>query len=431
MFQSGYKNALTAPHALELIQLALRNARESKEPSISLALCEYVDTVLGQMKKTVKRPSASTATRTIDQNQQVLQQAIAQAYLDHADLVADLDHADIAKESRRKAEKWGGPGSNKKNVLASATNNKKARVDIATVSDSIFPDDVPPPSLPWKFPEPDTPLTDTPQLVSCLGLLNQGSSALNETSLGPLAYKWLTETERDEEEKARLEALATNLIRAFKQDKMKDGKAIAEVLCLVPVLGEDDVRFLLRIFLNNFEAYHILDIGALRGLAQLLQSATPGHLHAQDLIEILRPISALLQETHAQSQDHIFELTFAVSSVLDAMAFTKVTGLDRAELHEPLLVFLRDLQGTENPHLKYYAAYAFQALLCVPAMPSYAVLASPQISWTPSNPSWILCSPDKNAFRSMPLTALTSPEMPLTILVVRRTVALFTKASKI
>lgn len=239
-------------------------------------------------------------------------------------------------------------------------------MDVATVPDSIFPVDSSPPTLPWTFPQPDGRVVDTPQLVSCLGLLKQGSEALPEDALEPIARKWFKETAENIDEKTRLETMATDLIRAFTRDEIKDKKAVAEVLCLVPVLGEDDFRFLLRLFLNNIDGSRILDIGALRGLAQLLQSASPGHLHAQDLIEILGPMSTRLQETHEQSPDHIFELTVTVLSVLDAMADTKVTGLKRVELHEPLLAFLSGLQGSSDPHLKYYASYAFQALLCVP-----------------------------------------------------------------
>lgn len=158
-----------------------------------------------------------------------------------------------------------------------------------------------------------------------------------------------------------------NLIRAFTRDEIKDKKAVAEVLCLAPVLREDDYRFLLRIFLCNIEGSRILDIGALRGLSRLLLSASsPSHLHTQDLVEILNLVSTRLQETHEQSPNHIFELTVTVSSVLDAMADTKVTGLKREALHGPLLAFLAGLRGSEDPHLRYYASYAFQALLCVP-----------------------------------------------------------------
>jgi len=62
----------------------------------------------------------------------------------------------------------------------------------------------------------------------------------------------------------------------------------------------------------------------------------------------------------------MYELTLAVSYVLDAMADTKVEGLDREKLHAPLSSYLDALKENNEPYLVYQAAYACQALLCVP-----------------------------------------------------------------
>ena len=56
----------------------------------------------------------------------------------------------------------------------------------------------------------------------------------------------------------------------------------------------------------------------------------------------------------------------AVSRVLDAMADTKVKGLDREKLHEPLTSYLSEIKDVSDPYLVYQAAYAYQALLYVP-----------------------------------------------------------------
>ncbi|KAK3807580.1 MAG: hypothetical protein J3Q66DRAFT_444697 [Benniella sp.] len=48
------------------------------------------------------------------------------------------------------------------------------------------------------------------------------------------------------------------------------------------------------------------------------------------------------------------------------MADTKVSGLDRETLHEPLSLYLDAMKGNSEPYLVYQAAYACQALLCVP-----------------------------------------------------------------
>ncbi|KAF9333168.1 hypothetical protein BGZ91_011376 [Linnemannia elongata] len=360
MFEFHTKHTLSAPQSLEIIQTLLKNGGETKDATVRLAFCNNVDTLLGHMKKLIKRTNASNN----DDGNQALREGIATAYLDHANLMAELGHPEQAQISRRRADKWGEPGT-KKTVVPPVKRATQV-MSVATVPDSIFPDNVSPLTSPWTFPDSDGRVADTRQLVSCLGLLKQLPNELSEGALEPVAWKWLKETALNLDEKPRLETLATDLIRAFTRDEIKDKKAVAEVLCLVPILEEDDTRFLLRLFQNNIEGSHILDISALRGLAQLLQSANPGYLHSQDLIEVLVSMSKRLQETHEQSQDHIFELTVAVSSVLDAMADTKVTGLDREGLHDPLLTFLGGLQGSDDPHLKYYASYAFQALLCVP-----------------------------------------------------------------
>ncbi|KAF9343126.1 hypothetical protein BGX26_006221, partial [Mortierella sp. AD094] len=360
MFELHSKHVLSVSQSLEFIQTLLKNGRETNEPGIRLVFCNNADTQLDHMKKHVKKTNSSG----IDDGHQALREGIAAAYLEHARLMADLGHSEQAQTSRKRAEKWGGPG-NKGAVVTSA---KKAApvVDVAALSNSIFPDNISPLISAWTFPEPDGRVADTPQLVSCLGLLSQNLEDLPEDALDASAWKWLQEAALNPDEKPRLEALATDVIRSFIRDEIKDKKAVSEVICLVPILGEEDTRALVRQFQNNIEGSSILDIGALRGLARLLQTATPGFLQAQDLIEVLLPMSKRLQETHEQSPDHILELTLAVSSVLDAMADIKVTGLDREGLHEPLLAFLGGLQKTDNPNLKYYAAYAFQALLCVP-----------------------------------------------------------------
>ena len=159
--------------------------------------------------------------------------------------------------------------------------------------------------------------------MSCRGLLRQGADKLPEGALDPVARKWLDQTSDNSDEKTRLDNMATDLIRAFTSDEIKDKKAITEVFCLVPVLDCDDFRHLLRLFLLNVNGSPILDIRALKGLTQLY--ASPGHLKLNDLIEVLGSVSNRLQGIHSQSEDQIFELTAAVCAVFDAMADTKAT----------------------------------------------------------------------------------------------------------
>jgi len=237
------------------------------------------------------------------------------------------------------------------------------RHNVTTFPAHIFVDDLPLPTIQFKLPEPDERLNNTRQLVCCLGLLQSRST---DDVLDPAVRKWLQIAEKDADEQERLHVLATEVIRAFKRDEIKDAKAVTEVVCLAPVLNKDLFHDLLREFYSGIDHSGLLNFHQLEGLAQLIQDADPGHLDADDLVKILELVSTRLRNTHKQSSHHMHQLTLAVSHVLDAMADTKVTGLDRKRLHEPLSSYLSDLKGSKDPYLVYQASYAYQALLCVP-----------------------------------------------------------------
>ncbi|KAG0205353.1 hypothetical protein BGX31_002987 [Mortierella sp. GBA43] len=245
----------------------------------------------------------------------------------------------------------------------SGTKVQQAR-GIATLPTFIFAENLSPPSNNLKLPEPGERLTNTLQLVCCLGLLQVSHSS--ERILDPTAHKWLRGIEKDTEEQKRLHALSIAVIRAFKRDEIKDAKAIAEVVCLAPVINKGSFRDLLREFYSGIENCSLLNFHLLEGLAQLMQGAGPGYLDSDDLVRILKLLSTRLMDTHQQSSRHMHQLTLAVSHVLDAMADTKVTDLDRKKLHEPLMLYLNILEASSDPYLVYQAAYAYQALLCVP-----------------------------------------------------------------
>jgi hypothetical protein len=215
-----------------------------------------------------------------------------------------------------------------------------------------------------KLPEPDERLANTPQLACCLALLKDSRPL--DSILEPAARKWLQVVENDEDEQDRLKILATDVIRTFKKEEIKDAKAVSEVVCLVPVLEKDAFRDLLMEFYNGIDHSGLLDFHQLEGLAQMIQGADPGYLHADDLVKILGLLTTRLQHTHKQSPQHMFQLILAASYVLDAMADTHVKGLDRETLHQPLMSYIGSLKGSTDPFMMYQVAYAYQALLCVP-----------------------------------------------------------------
>jgi len=235
-----------------------------------------------------------------------------------------------------------------------------------TIPTHIFAENIEPPTTNEqpKLPEPDQCLNDTQQLVCCLGLLKAAQSP--DVTLKPVAMEWLETVQKDAGEMERLNGMALDIIRAFKNEKIKDAKAVAEVVCLAPILKKDAFHDLLREFYSGIDHSGLLNIPQLEGLAQLIQNAELGHLSADDLVKIHRLLGTRLMATHHQSSEYMYQLTMAVSHVLDAMADTEVTGLDRETLHEPLSSYLSGLKKSSDPFLVYQAAYAYQALLCVP-----------------------------------------------------------------
>jgi len=188
----------------------------------------------------------------------------------------------------------------------------------------------------------------------------------SDAKLEPIALKWMETIEKDKDEQERLRGLAIDVIKTFKTEGIKDAKVVAEVVCLAPVLDKKTFHVVLEEFCLGIRDSVLLDFQQLEGLAQLIQGADHGHLDADDLIRILELLRTRLGSTHQESLQHVYRLTMAVSNVLDAMVDTKVTDLNRVKIQEPLSSYLSGLKKSDDPFLKYQAAYAHQALLYVP-----------------------------------------------------------------
>jgi len=228
----------------------------------------------------------------------------------------------------------------------------------------IFSRNTRPPTIQFNPPEPDSRLSDTRQLACCLGLLQ--AHIQPDDILDPAARTWVLNTKNEPDEKERLGTLVTDIIRAFKRDEIKDAKSVTEVVILAPVLEKDDFRYLVNEFYSGIDQSGLLDVHQLEGLAHLIQGAGSGDLDSDDLVKVLTLLSARLRDTHQQSTHHLYQLTVAVSHVLDAMADASVQGLNRETIHEPLSAYLDGLKKSTDTYLVYQAAYAYQALLCIP-----------------------------------------------------------------
>ncbi|KAF9971765.1 hypothetical protein BGZ65_010218, partial [Modicella reniformis] len=119
--------------------------------------------------------------------------------------------------------------------------------DIATLAPHIFAENKQPPVTGFRLPEPDERLQDTSQLAHCMYLLKLWSSSPDDIQ-EPTARDWICAIENDEDERERLRTLVTDVVMTFTRAELKDANAVAEVVCLVPVLEKDDFHHLLGQF---------------------------------------------------------------------------------------------------------------------------------------------------------------------------------------
>ncbi|KAG0003819.1 hypothetical protein BGZ79_011036 [Entomortierella chlamydospora] len=271
-----------------------------------------------------------------------------------------------ARESYVKAEEWGYVATkDPTDVTSSATpKNPMLRVpkmvkDISRVQLKVFKEAIAPPVSKYDLPEFGGQITSTPQLAYCLTLMRQPLELLDEVEI-----KWVKTMAKDEQD--RLQAMATDLIRAFVRDELKKSDVVAEVVCLSPVLGQDDFRKLLLALVDGIDQSVLLQVHLLDGLSQLLRNSKPGCIDADDLVKILETLSERLKETHGQTVQNTYRLALAVFRVLDSMVDSQVERLKREQLHEPLSDYMKELQENSDPFLVYQAAYAYQAIQYIP-----------------------------------------------------------------
>ncbi|KAF9986015.1 hypothetical protein BGZ65_009084, partial [Modicella reniformis] len=320
---SSSRGTLSIQQSLELVKVCLENARKTKDFEVASELCRNAEAALSQL-----RPKDQSLNRDI-----------GAAYSELGKFQDSRGQSEKAQTSRKKAEQWGIAHSIKSTSISAVNipvskslshppslNEQSCELPVPP---HIFAENVRPPTIVFHPPELAERLSDTPQLACCLGLLRVSRSL--DDMLEPTARNWLQAIEKDVDEQERLKILSTDVIRAFKRDELKDAKAVSEVIYLAPVLGKDEFRYLLKEFYSGIEQSDLLDIHQLEGLAQLIQGADPGYLDSDDLVKILKLLSTRLRNTHRQSLHHMYQLTLAVSNVLDAMADSNVKGLDREE----------------------------------------------------------------------------------------------------
>ncbi|KAG0247993.1 hypothetical protein BG011_000656, partial [Mortierella polycephala] len=400
---SSSRDNLSPQEALEIAKGHLENARKSDNPNLILAWCADAEEALSPIKRSVRK--GLIPPKSVED--QALCNGVFIVYLERGKLLDSLGYHDKAQTSFKVAEEWRyiqeadwkpvpprpstSPFSIRRALYPSVAfalaampgpsdpdvEDKPICRNLAKVSPEIFSQNVARPVVKCDLPKPDERIADTPQLAYCLGLLLKDSSlpslpsssllaAEPDVSLDEYQRAWIHATTKDEDEHERLRSLATELVKAFIDDSLKDPSAVTEVVYLTPILNHVHYRKLLGSFIDGIGQSTLLDFNLLEGLVHLLQGAAPGYLHADDLVKILEVLSTRLQDTHQQSTKHLHQLALVVSHVLDAMADCEVKGLSREQLHAPLSAYLDGLKNSSDPYLVYQAAYAYQALQYVP-----------------------------------------------------------------
>ncbi|KAF9995672.1 hypothetical protein BGZ79_010613 [Entomortierella chlamydospora] len=355
MFERYPRPVVPTAKALEALSRILKDAEESKEdPEMLSVFCYLANDLLSDVKKKF----GSRTGKNIPAVEKNHRELLARAYYQHAELLKRLGDSKTAKKSQDKADALkndSAPSSKKKNEFAPA----------AKVPESIFETNIQPSRLTLSSPGQDSPLDDTRQLFAPTVVLGRDT----HERAGCSGAKLAREDEKTEEE-SRLKTLARDLIAEYMKEATKDKANVAEIICLVPVLEEPEFRSLLLNFVNTAIINAVHNPEVLAGLGQLIYDAPADVLRPSDLVSILEKVRHhLMENTHDQPSEKggkLFDLTKAVSIILDAMVTRKVVDLKNLELHEPLFKFLRSLRKHNDPYLKYYAAYAFQALLWVP-----------------------------------------------------------------
>ncbi|KAF9986829.1 hypothetical protein BGZ65_006064 [Modicella reniformis] len=357
---------LSPQKALKLAISHLENARRTPDCELALMLYNEAETALSRMGQ-----STLGALLSSDENQdQSLREGIAYVVLELDKMSISLGSQDKTQASYKKAQALRTllivPDGSAKVTHSDPSSlplqdKNREESDMATTPSYIFTNNITPPAIAFKLPESDERIKDTAQLAYCLKLLKVWSSSPDDIQ-EPTVLDWLHAIEKDEDERERLKTLATDVIKAFTRTELKNSNDIAEVVCLVSVLEKDDFHHLLEQFYNDIDRSILLDSHQLEGIAQLIQSAGPDYLTATDLVKILEQLKDHLRDIHKQSPPRVYQLTQMVSNVLDAMADSRIKGLDRKQLHELLSAYLDGLKGTSDAFLVYQATYAYQSM---------------------------------------------------------------------
>ncbi|KAF8983407.1 hypothetical protein BGZ46_010325 [Entomortierella lignicola] len=389
---SSPTSKLPLEDVLDLVYKQLERAHKEKDPKMALQQSQNAKSLLKDAEKSFAKKQPEDPA---------LKDSIAKAYHEHAKLLDELGYHDKAQKSYSKAETWGYirtknhqsdiPKADKANTLIPSTPSSLSGTtktvasthiqtlqkdieqpshrnpthdptpntmsapskDITRIPTTIFEQNITPPIAKFALPEAFERIVSSDQLAYCLSLLH--SSEVSKEGLDEVEISWSQAVENDPDEKIRLQTMATDMVRAFIREKSKMSDVVSEIVSLSAVLDQDCFINLLSELINGINRSVLLKDHLLDGLAHLIRNAVQGYVNADNLVKILEVLSTLLKNTHKQSTQNAYRLAQTISRVLDSMIDSRVEGLSREQLHEPLSAYLNKLQqtGFENRATTY------------------------------------------------------------------------------
>ncbi|KAK3836270.1 MAG: hypothetical protein J3R72DRAFT_202615 [Linnemannia gamsii] len=216
-----------------------------------------------------------------------------------------------------------------------------------------------------------TDFESTVQLAFCASLLPKntssllfGSGAAGVPSLDTVESAWLSAMREDPPAQAHIRWLISKLVAEFVKDASMGSAAISEVVILGPVLCQRDYRLLLSCLIERFNLAALLNVDLLQGLVQLVQCASTDYLTEDDMVRIIMSVQRRFESTQASSKEHVYQLVFTISKILEVMITGDVKKQSRQWDHQSFLEVLHGIGGGgDDTLLKFQVDYAYQSLL--------------------------------------------------------------------
>ncbi|KAF9538050.1 WD_REPEATS_REGION domain-containing protein [Mortierella hygrophila] len=236
---------------------------------------------------------------------------------------------------------------------------------------TVFPQNIAIPTLSTVLPLPGDGFKDTTQLAYCCNLLRMyvspsSAAAVIHTPLDRTQHVMIESYAESKREVSRIRWLTQGVVDEFAADSLKSTEVLSEVLLLAPYLDEEYYRKLLSCVIDKFEASTLLDIDLLQGLVQLVESASPEYLEAEDLVRIFAVLCTCWHGSDQQPSNHLYYLAQASSRLIDVMVNGMAKDMRRAADYEPLAALLDQMKDSSDPYLRHQVNYAFQGLLYIP-----------------------------------------------------------------